>query len=322
MFATNYQKFNRGRLKRFLVILLSLLSISIISLDPFATVNAQNSNYPYAVPSLNGTVTFEFWGNQVPLSISLSVSETDPTVGTLTYQDHSQAFSRYIYQVDINSVETTPIQLTNYLGETRTINANTQLTLQVSTNQIAIPTSYLFVNSNGGLSLATTVPSYLTQTISSDQYFELTQMDGPIVTEDFDTSYAVAQSDWTNDFYFDHVNMPTKISVYYNDQTENQGTVTFESGQQTVTYQAVFETIPQVNFRMESTLSGVEPIRYIKANTRIRLSQPSNQSLPAELGDDLYLFYNKKGGISLATTRFTSNGLGTEYDLKAEAVAK
>lgn len=300
----------------------SILAFLLINYAVILNVNAQSESYPYAVSEFYEALKFNFWGDQIPLSIEISPNSDDPSTGTITYASYNQGTSRYVYPIKINNVATKTIEVTDYLGEVRNVNVNTEIIIQTSTQEVSIPSSYLFVNRNGSLALATTVPAYLTQTLPMDSYFELTQISGPILSSDYDISHAVNQADWTNDFYYNHVNMPTKVSVSHNTETDNLGSVTFELGERSVTYEAVFETIPQVDLRMESTLADVEPIRYIKANTRIRLSNPSSNDFPAELANDLFMFYNKKEGISLATAYYSSSGLSSDYDLKAEAVAQ
>ncbi|WP_347564899.1 hypothetical protein DOK67_0000666 [Enterococcus sp. DIV0212c] len=122
-------------------------------------------NYPYAVArdGLSYPATFKFQGMNVPDSVTLDFSQGDS--GKVIFDSN---LVKQEYNATFNTIATKEIRVSNIDGtpenRLRTVKVNTEITMEPSNNydRLLVTDSsnklYLFVNKDGGISLAT--PNY------------------------------------------------------------------------------------------------------------------------------------------------------------------
>ncbi|MGX7076428.1 DUF1002 domain-containing protein [Globicatella sanguinis] len=261
----------------------------------------EDANKPYAVDlnQFGGHATFKRDGEGIPQNIQVSLLDK-----RVYFMD-----SKATYELTTENIDTKELTAIAQDGSTRQVKVNTVLNLKpvADTGAKESEDLYLFFNNSGTISLLT--PDYSGQA-GQEGMLEYVLTETPTQTdveepslEDF--PYMVDLNILQDKTYFvrEGMNIPNGLNLAKNDLT-----LAYDYPEQESQVSNIEITnIPTQDIRVFS--ADGSGIRDIKVNTVIRSKQGS---------ENLFLFINKDGGISLATPNYAGNVDESEKDVMLE----
>ncbi|MBU5359774.1 hypothetical protein KQI58_01630 [Enterococcus raffinosus] len=116
-------------------------------------------------------------------------------------------------------------------------------------------------------------------------------------------------------FYFSGMNVPDSININTN---TNQITFNADTNSEAV-YNFTMQDVPEKSIRVFS--ADTNEIRTVKVSTMLSIGvQISGVTNTNNQSGDLYLFHNKRGGLSLATPNYAGNVSSDQSDVMIEVL--
>lgn len=259
------------------------VDLSLIANNETFSLNGVNIPNNIVISKENGNVTLENYYENKPMGDI--VFKTVPTKDIRVF---SKDVPEEIRTVHVN----TAIEVTNYDG--------------LGTHMM-----YLFVNRNNEIALAT--PNYAGN-VPDDQQdvmleYTLGRLDTTANPTTFDTPYAVDVEKLKNTAEFKHQGNDVLVTI----DKEMKKIYFTNTGYDSISADVSFETIPTKTVKTVN-FDGNDQ-REVKVNTVLRLSNIQGNA-PVNYEEELYLFTNAQGGISLLTSNYgklTDPTLMVEY---------
>lgn len=116
-------------------------------------------------------------------------------------------------------------------------------------------------------------------------------------------------------FYFTGMNVPDSINI-----NTNSNQLTFDGGtSQATVYAFSMQNVPVKTIRVFS--ANNHDMRTVQVSTQLVIgSQISGPTISNHQTDELYLFHNKQGGLSLATPNYAGNVPEDQQDVMIEVL--